>query len=220
MPRAVECCDAVEWLSRQADHSLGHFITGIPDMNDVQMPPDQYRLWVHTVVKLCLQKAKPKAYVMFCQTDRKIQGEWFDKSTILVEAARAAGVPLRWHKIVLRKTCVDLLKPTYSHMLCFSRRGGPGKGTVDVIHGGRSVYLHGTPVGAVKFMCDFLTAFGDKNITQVVDPFVGRGTTLALAEAHGFDTVGVDLDPKQCEHANAMTTSRIEPMLNELRPVA
>lgn len=174
-------------------------------MNDVNMTPKRYEAWVAEIVSLCLTKAHPKAYVIFCHTDRKLEGTWFSKSTLVTNAARNAGVPLRWHKIVIRSHSVDMLRPTYSHLQCFSRLAGPGKGTLDVIDGGRSIYRHGTPVGAVRYVFDFLKTFGHASIRSVVDPFVGRGTTLAFADSYGFDSVGVDIVKTQCEYAKTLT---------------
>lgn len=35
----------------------------------------------------------------------------------------------------------------------------------------------------------------------------GRGTTLAVANKHGMDAVGVDNDAEQCRHTRALTVS-------------
>jgi tRNA G10 N-methylase Trm11 len=35
----------------------------------------------------------------------------------------------------------------------------------------------------------------------VLDPFCGQGTVLALANAFGFDAIGVDLSKKRCKIA-------------------
>jgi hypothetical protein len=49
----------------------------------------------------------------------------------------------------------------------------------------------------------------------VVDPFCGRGTVLAVANAMGFDAIGVDLSAKRCRAARAFVvgdeTSEIDP---------
>jgi hypothetical protein len=92
--------------------------------------------------------------------------------------------------IVLRNKwkTVELQNPTYSHVLCFSVQKGPDKKDLpDVVVGGPVVdgYCYGTPVCAVKLMFDFLQRWGEPKINQIVDPFVGRGTTLAMAEKYG-----------------------------------
>ena len=35
-------------------------------------------------------------------------------------------------------------------------------------------------------MFNFLQRWGEPKINQIVDPFVGRGTTLAMADKYGF----------------------------------
>jgi hypothetical protein len=112
---------------------------------------------------------------------------------------------------------VELQNPTYSHMICFSVEKGPGqKDTPDVVIGGPIVggYTYGTPVFAVQFMLQFLQRWGDSSIQQVIDPFVGRGTTLAMAEKYGFSSVGVDNNREQCDHARSLTVQDVEEYLN------
>jgi hypothetical protein len=211
----VVCSDALSWLEAQSDQSLGHVVTGIPDMNDVNMTPEEYRDWVQRLVRLLAKKCKRKAYIMLCQTDRRINKVWIDKTSIIVPAAEEAGAPLRWHKIVVKKLGVDVIKPTYSHILCFSAESGPGKGFPDVIYGGKSLYVHGTPVHAVKLMVDFAKRFGPPNIDTVVDPFVGRGTTLAIAKMNGFKAIGVDISESQCRYAETLSVDKVQGMLQQ-----
>ena len=35
----------------------------------------------------------------------------------------------------------------------------------------------------------------DYRLGKVLDPFAGTGTTLAVADLHGRDAIGIDLDP-------------------------
>jgi hypothetical protein len=51
------------------------------------------------------------------------------------------------------------------------------------------------------------------SVRQVIDPFVGRGTTLAMAEKYGFSSVGVDNDRAQCEYASALTVQDVDQCL-------
>ena len=201
------------WLETQQDDSLGHIVTGIPDMNDVNMTPEKYTEWVRRLLNLLAKKCNRRSYIMLCQTDRRINKVWIDKTSIIVPAAQEAGIHLRWHKIVVKKIGIDVIKPTYSHMLCFSALSGPGKGFPDVIYGGKSLYVHGTPVHAVKLMVDFAKRYGPADINVVVDPFVGRGTTLVIAKMAGFEVIGVDISPIQCEHAEKLNASKVQNML-------
>jgi tRNA G10 N-methylase Trm11 len=50
--------------------------------------------------------------------------------------------------------------------------------------------------------CEFLRDEADA--TTIVDPFCGRGTVLAVANALGLDAVGVELGGKRCRIARAL----------------
>ena len=76
-------------------------------------------------------------------------------------------------------------------------------------------YGYGTPVFAVGFIFKFLQRWGATAIQQVIDPFVGRGTTLAMAEKYGFSSVGIDNDRYQCEKARELTVKQLESYLCE-----
>lgn len=213
MAREVHCEDAVAWLKKQPDHSLGHIVTGLPDLSDLgkAMSARKYEDWFEYACWLCLKKARPECYVIFCQTDRKVDGVWLDKSAAMNRAAVDAGVPLRWHKIVVRREGTDLHRPTYSHLMCFSIKGRPGAATPDLLPMGKTVYRDGMGLDVAAFVMRFLTGGGASSKTQhdeVVDPFVGRGTTLAAANAFGLDAVGVDLFKAQCAHARTLTLRR------------
>ena len=52
--------------------------------------------------------------------------------------------------------------------------------------------------------------------TQVIDPFVGRGTTLAMAEQLRMalvSSVCIDNDRDQCEKARQLTVEQLESYL-------
>jgi DNA modification methylase len=54
-------------------------------------------------------------------------------------------------------------------------------------------------VTACTVACRFIR---DNTKTRtIVDPFCGRGTTLAVANELGFDAIGVDLGGKRCRFA-------------------
>lgn len=205
MARTILCTDAVRWLQAQGDGTLGHVVSALPDMDDVGMSQAKYDRWFEKVCRLCLRKAS--AYVILFQTDRKIDGTWYDKSSTAQRAAAAEGVPLRWHKIVVRREGVDLHRPTYTHLLCFSRRGRPGSGAPDVLPSGPTVYNNGMGLEAIAFVMSFLVAqSGQRHL--VVDPFVGRGTAVAAANAFGLDALGVDVRRAQCREAEALVLHR------------
>jgi hypothetical protein len=207
MSREVFKADALAWLAKQPDASLGNVFTGLPDMHETHHKTiGAYAEWATRAVELCLRKTKPGGYVIFCNTDRRTDGMWIDKSYLLNRAAARANVPLRWHKIVMRRSdprTIDHLRPTYSHMMCFSAAGGPGKATPDLIPAGQFVYKNATGINATRVAVKFIKDHSPHNV--VVDPFVGRGTTLAVANQMGLDAVGVDLSADQVRHARALT---------------
>ena len=209
MSREVHCADAIEWLTAQRNGSLGHLFTALPDLSDLgkAMSAAKYEEWFVHACRLCLRKVRDEAYAIFCQTDRKVNGTWLDKSAAVNRAAQLEGVPLRWHKIVVRREGTDLHRPTYSHLLCFSKKGRPGSATPDLLPVGKTVYRDGMGLEMVAFVMRFLAASPSAGL-GVVDPFVGRGTTLAAANAFGFDAVGVDVVKGQCTHARSLVLRR------------
>lgn len=200
--RTVICTDALPWLERHPGLS-GAIVTSIPDMSEVGLKYDEYIAFLRKSARLCLESTVPKGYTVFLQTDRKHNG-WMDKSYYLQDEAQKLGIRLLWHKIVLRtepgKT--DLYRPTYSHMLCFSKEGAVGTPFPDVIDRGAISYENAFGIDAVKAVVGYLKKQG---VTKIVDVFVGSGTTLAVAALFGLDSIGLDIDEEQCRKARAMT---------------
>lgn len=203
MSRKIINSDAVKWLSDQPDKSLDHVVTGICDMNEMGMKDDidKYLRFFRSTTTLILRKVK--GYAIFIQTDRKYNRSWIDKSYHLSDVAYESGFKLLWHKIVLRRgvDTTDLHRPTYSHMLCFSMNGKPGAATPDVIPVSKSLYENGTPFEAAKRAIEFIKTNCKKDDIIIVDPFVGKGTIVAIANAYGLNAIGIDIDPKQCQEA-------------------
>jgi hypothetical protein len=86
-------------------------------------------------------------------------------------------------------------------MLCYSKTGKPGKLFPDVIRRGEVTYENAFGIDAVMSVLEYLKAQG---VRSVVDPFVGSGTTVALANKLGMTAVGVDIDKAQCAKAKKM----------------
>jgi hypothetical protein len=195
--RQIICKDALQWLPTQTNCSA--IVTSIPEMEEVGLTPSTYEPFFREATRLCLSALHPNGYAIFLQTDRKKAG-WIDKSYLISDEASKAGFKMMWHKIALRQEpgTSGLFRPTYSHMLCYSKKGKPGKLFPDVIHRGSVTYENGFGIDAVTAVLEYLKAQG---IKSVIDPFVGSGTTVALANKLGMDAVGVDIDPKQCKKA-------------------
>lgn len=202
----IYCQDAIQWCYRHKNRFDG-VITSIPEMTELGLDETEYIRFFRRATSAVLKTLISKGYGIFIQTDRKHNGI-IDKSYLLIDEATKLGYRVMFHKIALIKGVgmVDLHKPTYSHLLCFSKEGTPGSATPDVIYRGKSLYKHGAGIDAVKFCLQYLKA---KDIKHVVDPFVGQGTTLILAKHLKFEGgIGVDIDRRQCE----ITAKNLEKM--------
>jgi DNA modification methylase len=198
-PKAeIVCADALDWLSKQ--QSISNLVTGICDL--AEMPGydmDSYLEFFTDIVDLIFSKLQDGCYAVFIQTDRKYQRSWIDKSYIITNIARNHGMKTIWHKIVLHRSvdATDLHRPTYAHMLCYSRDGTTGIATPDVIPVSRKSYKNATPPEAAKRALEFISKYS--KVREVLDPFVGRGTIPLLALELGLSCIGIDIDPEQCE---------------------
>lgn len=193
----VFCQDGIAWSLRHKNR-FDAVVTSIPEMMEVDMNETEYIRFFRRSAASVLKSLTPRGYGIFIQTDRKHHG-LIDKSYLLIDEAMKLGFRVMFHKIALIKNVgmIDLHKPTYSHLLCFSKEGTPGAASPDVIHRGKSLYKHGAGITAVAFCLNYLKA---KGIDFVVDPFVGQGTTLIIAKKLKFKGgVGIDIDRKQCE---------------------
>jgi len=201
--RTIYCQDAIPWLEKQT--SLDSIVTSIPEMDEVKMTFKDYVPFFRNAARLCLEAVKDKGYCIFLQTDRKYKG-WVDKSYLISDEAQKLGIRMIWHKIALRTEVgkADIFRPTYSHMLCYSKEGAIGIPVTDVVQRGEVTYANGFGIDAVKLVIQFLKKHKIKTVT---DPFVGSGTVVAVANALGLNGIGVDIDKKQCAKAKALQVS-------------
>ena len=185
---------------------LNVVVTSLPDADELGMQcDDTYAAWFKCAAVSCFEATTPHGYTIFYQTDRKNKGRLFSKAQLIHAAANLCLTSLVWHKIVLRKQpdTVDLYRQGYSHMVCYSACGKTGSLVLpDVVSCGHSLYNNGMNMRAVSLVMQFLAQF-DKKKWHVVDPFCGRGSVLVGAVKVGFNYTGIDIDPKQCEHARA-----------------
>jgi hypothetical protein len=191
------CRDAVPWLS--ANKNVGAIVTGLPDSDDLEMKLSDWIPWFTNAIRACMESASEKSCSIFCQTDRKINGQLISKSHLVFKAAELADVRCLWHKIILRREvgALDLYRPSFTHMIAFSRKLTSGTATPDVMLGGRILYPDGIGCKAAQFAVEFAS----RASTELVDPFCGYGTFVHAASAIGMRAIGIDIDPKQIENA-------------------
>ena len=207
----IICADAFDWLNKQPNHSLDTVVTGIPDLDELEnlqsknITKEQYIHFFKDAVDLVFKKIRPDEYAILMQTDRKWQGEWIDKSFLANTVAQAHGMKLLWHKVIQNREGVYLQRPTYTHLMAFSKLGTPGEAFPDIVSCGQHLYKNGTSPNATCYVMNFLNKKGIKNI---VDPFVGRGTIPFIAKLFKIDCLGVDIDPEQCEYARNLINNK------------
>jgi hypothetical protein len=190
--RDVFTADTAEWLKSQ--ERFDAVVTSLPDAEETNMTSEAWEKWFVEMVAEIIKRTE--SYAVFYQTDRKIAGRCIDKSYLVHEGARIAGANMMWHKIMLRRDVgkVDLFRPTYTHLLCFSRTGTSGTATPDVLHAGEMIYKNAMGLGACRFAVEFIKTNSDA--TTITDPFCGRGSVLAVANSMGLDAVGVEILPE------------------------
>ena len=112
-----------------------------------------------------------------------------------MRGAEEEGASIVWHKVVCRRPpgTIALGRPSYSHMIAVSRepRQRPLRPGPDVLaDAGFMSWSRAMGASACRVACRYLQDETDSRI--VVDPFCGRGAVLAVANAMGFDAIGID----------------------------
>lgn len=207
----IICDDAFRWLQKQRDDSLDTVVTGIPDLDEIEklnqseMSIDDYTTFFRKAVSLVMRKVRSDQYVIFMQTDRKMKGQWIDKSYLANTVADDLQLKLLWHKIIQNRMGTYLQRPTYTHLLAYSKTEGPGEAFPDIISCGQHLYKNGSSPNATCHIMNFLKK---KNIHNVIDPFTGRGTIPYIASLFDINSTGIDIDPEQCNHARALFNNK------------
>lgn len=198
--KTILCEDSLPWMA--ANPNYGGVVTSLPDAEETGMEIPAWQAWFTEAARLACLCAKPEAAAIFYQTDRKSNGETISKAELLFRAARFAGSKIMWHKIVLRRGVgkTDIHRPGFTHLICFSRKGKPGTATPDVIERGEMIYPNAMGINAARVAIGFC----GHNSTIILDPFCGRGTVPAIAESMGLDSLGIDIDIRQCKAARLL----------------
>lgn len=204
MPKQIICADAIEWLAGPGIGD-GAIVTSPPDAEEIGLPPAEWQDWFRNAIDLCI--AASAGPCCFYVTDRRADGQLLSKAHMVLEAAWLAGAKVAWHKIALRRAPgkTDLYRPGFSHLIAVG--GKAGKASPDVFDRGAMLYPNGTGVKAARVACEW----AGQSCSTIVDPFCGRGTIPAVAEALGYMAIGVDIDPEQCKHAEALRLQKRAP---------
>lgn len=207
--RAVYQDDALAWLRDNPADSGASVITSLPDVSE--MPEHDFaswRAWFADAVHAVLTWLPAEGAGIFFQTDVLHRGVWIDKSHLVLGAAERSGLVLAWHKIVCR-TAPGSVRPGragYSHLLCLARKPLPAfrSALPDVLpDAGDEVSQKAMGTRACELACRFVLEATPSR--TIVDPFCGRGTVLAVANALGLPAIGVDRSARCCRAARTLS---------------
>ena len=200
MSREIICGDAFDWLESGEECSI---VTSPPLAHEMGWEMDAWRAFYRKALAACFGSLGEGCPAVIYSTDQKHQGRWLSSFGLMLEVAQEEGIGLLWHKVVLRREPgrVDIHRPGFSHLAAFGWDAArPGKATPDCIRRGAAAYPNGMGLIPARLACEFAGRPG----LPLVDPFCGMGTVPAVAEALGFEAIGIDIDPAQCEAARKL----------------
>jgi len=208
--RVVHAREALAWMEEVPVWEGASVITSLPDVSEVGMSLSDWRAWFIRAAAKTIDHTPPGGAAIFFQTDIKAAGGWVDKGYLVQRAMEDCGARLLWHKIVCRRApgTTTFGRPAYAHLLCCSRTltESPGEATPDVLPElGAMSWSRGMGLQALQFSLRWIAA--RTRSTCIVDPFCGEGSTLAAANALGFDAVGVELSRRRAARARQLTAS-------------
>jgi hypothetical protein len=187
----------------------------LPDVSELPaLGPglEAWKEWFVETASLVLRWPAPGMPSVFFQSDIRHHGQWVDKAYLVQKAAERVGATLVFHKIVCRHAPGTLTqgRPSYSHLLAFTLGAPvvPKKPSADVLpDAGEMPWSRAMGTRACEASCRFLLA--ETAATRVVDPFCGKGTVLAVANALGLAALGVELSGKRCRAARKLSVAAL-----------
>ena len=206
--RTIVNADALAWLAQNVADPRASVITSLPDVSELSgLDLEGWRAWFVSAARRVIAWTPSTGVSVFFQSDIRVGGTIVDKSYLVMRAAEEEGASLLWHKIVCRRPpgTISFGRPSWSHMLCVAREPraparAPGP---DVLpDAGFMPWSRAMGVTACRVACTYLR--DEVGARVVVDPFCGRGTVLAVANAMGMDALGVELSTKRCRAARAL----------------
>ncbi len=203
--------EALAWLAQNPADAGACVVTSLPDVSELpSCSLESWREWFVEAARCVVRWVPRSGVAIFYQSDIRFRGIWVDKGYLIMRAAEAEGACLLWHKIVCRKPpgTLGLGRPGYSHMLAIAHaprapRARPGP---DVLpDAGAMSWSRAMGITACQEACRFLR--DETEVRLVVDPFCGRGTTLAVANSMGLDALGIELAARRCRAARTLTVA-------------
>lgn len=230
--------DSYLWLKSLKPNSVKNFVTALPDFQEViKFIPtiEEYIKWFYTIVKLIFRATCKKGYCIFQQTDRKLSThltksgnqELLSKSYLIIKASKKKKMQLLWHKIgIYGEICdINTNRVGYSHILCFSKSniGDIYNIFPDVIFAHTKMYNNSTATEIMNLIFEFLKKYMKRKYKNnkvlkydIVDPFIGQGTSGLFAQKYGFSLLGIDISKYQVNKSkeNILNITNFATMMN------
>jgi len=201
--------EALAWMAENVASYDASVVTSLPDLSErSDLDLEGWKAWFVLAARRVIAWTPPRGVAVFFQSDIRHDGALVDKSYLVMRAAEEERASLLWHKIVCRKPpgTISFGRPSWSHMLCVGHapRETPKRPGPDVLpDAGLMPWSRAMGVRACEAACAYLRDEAEAHV--VVDPFCGRGTVLAVANAMGLDAIGVELSAKRCRAARALS---------------
>ncbi len=206
--RTIVRAEALAYLAAHPAAAHASVVTSLPDVSELpELGLARWQSWFVDAARQVIRWLPAEGVAIFFQSDIRAKGTWIDKGYMIMRAAEEEGAQLIWHKIVCRKApgTIQHGRSSYSHMLCISRAERPAMkhGSPDVLaDAGLMPWSKAMGVNACVLACRYLRH--ETSTRVVVDPFCGHGTVLAVANALGFDALGIDRSSRQCKAARQL----------------
>lgn len=204
MKRTVYAEDAIAWLRAQTIDPDASYVASLPDISEFSSQSlAEWQQWFINTAALICSRCADQGIAIFYQTDIRFEKTWVDKSFLCLKAAEQAGSPLLFHKIVCRSPAgtITLGRPSYSHLLCFSRElrlENPTATIPDVSSDtGEKTWVRGMGLQTALGIAKFIKA--NVPTGKVINPFCGEGSMLAAANFVGLEAMGIERSPKRAE---------------------
>lgn len=209
--REVHTADAMDWLRGRGPMPGCSIVTGLPDVSEVGMGVAQWLAWFDLAAHAVFDIVPDDGVAVFFQTDLRGSGSTVDKGTLLQNVAAKHGMSLLFSKIVCRLPPGTFAfgRPAFTRFLAFSVTARlPGNLPIPdvIVDDGPRVWTRAPGLlvigAAMRFVCAATKS------TTIVDPFCGKGTFLAVANAYGLDAIGVEKNRSRAAEARAFTVER------------
>lgn len=203
--REVFCTDVIDWLNNNELPPKTSIVASIPDISEFHSTDlKSYRHKFCEIASLILQKTPQDDVTIFYQSDIKTNGIWLDKAFLCQKAAEEIGAELLFHKIICRVPpgTTTFGRPAYTHIIAFSKnfKLDTKHSSPDIIPlMGDKLWERGMGSHGAKLMVKFIKEVIQSN--AVLNCFSGMGTLLAISEAYGLKSIGLERSPKRVEES-------------------